>query len=179
MSERGTELHAFDESELYAYHDGELSSFRRWRIRRRLARDPDAQRELVWLAESRALLREHAVEESAPDLWDAISAGLPSGAPGQASRDPQAEAGSVSTGGVGAWLGSRSRWLAPALAAAAAVVALTFGLQGGDAPDGRSVRWLDTGGRAAMVLQDDREATIIWVLDAPGQVSGRIDGAFS
>jgi anti-sigma factor RsiW len=180
MSERERALHTDQERELYAYHDGELSALRRWRVRRRLSRDPDARRELEWLAESRALIQEHAAEASAPDLWDAIRAGLPAGSPGAAaSSSPSTAPVSVVSEGIASWLGAWWRWLAPALAAAAAAVALTFGLQGGDAPDGRSVRWLDPGGRAAMVLQDDREATIIWVLDAPNQVSGRADGAFS
>ena len=161
MSERERELHA--------YHDGELSVFGRWRVRRWLAGDSAARRDLAWLAEVRALLREQQAEAPAPDLWEAIRAELPSRAP---AAVPAQE---LRSGWSGGWL----RWLAPAAAAAVAALALTFGVPWGDAPDGRSVRWLDAGGRAAMVLQDDREATIIWVLDAPDRVSGRTSRAVS
>ncbi len=58
-------------------------------------------------------------------------------------------------------------------------LALTFSLQGGDAPEMRSLRSLDAEGKPAMVLQDDREATIIWVLESPGEQTRRSGGGWS
>lgn len=160
------------EREIHAYHDGELSWWGRRRVERRLARDPAARRELAELRGLRGLLREQAEGVPAPDLWNGIRAELAPIAPAAPGREGEERATGARLGA--GWL----RWAAPALAAAAVALALTFGLEWGDAPDARSLRWLDTGGRPAVVLQDDREATIIWVLDAPGQVSGRTARAF-
>jgi hypothetical protein len=75
--------------------------------------------------------------------------------------------------GARAW-----RWALPAAAVAvAAGFALTFGIDRGDAPGARSLRWLDAEGKPALVLQDDGEATIIWVVHPAGDVSGRARGA--
>jgi hypothetical protein len=42
----------------------------------------------------------------------------------------------------------------------------------GDAPSVASVRWLDSKGKPVMVLRDDPEATIIWVIQKPKQTTG-------
>ena len=148
---------------LHAFHDGELSLPGRLAVRRRLARNPAARRELEALERVGHLVREAQAEAPAsPDLWAGIRARLPS--PAEVERRRPAGAPARPLG----WL----RWAAPAAAAAAAAaLALTFALGRGDAPLGPSVRWLDAEGSPAMVLQDDREATIIWVLESPGRVS--------
>ncbi len=147
--------------ELHAYHDGELGALGRWWVRRRLARDPAARRELAELAELRELLREREEALESPDLWPGIR-------PRLALREPAAPH-AVRAGGR-RW---NLAWVPVGLAATAAVVLLAVGLAGGDAPAASSVRWLDTGGRSAAVLQDDREATIIWILDTGSEQSAR------
>ena len=42
-----------------------------------------------------------------------------------------------------------------------------------------TVGWLDSRGNPVVVLQDDRDATIIWLLEAPAEVSGRRGRAVS
>jgi anti-sigma-K factor RskA len=153
--------------ELEAFHDGELGLLGRLRVRLRLLRDPVARRELRWLADVRALLREELREATAPpDLWSEIRSGLP-----PLARGP--DAGAQRARSLPAW-----RWALPAAAvAAAAGFALTFGIEWGHPPDARSLRWLDAEGKPALVLQDDGEATIIWVLHPSGDVSRRARGA--
>jgi anti-sigma factor RsiW len=151
--------------ELQAYHDGELGPLARWRVRRELARSARAREEIARLGEVGLLVREVVDEVPAPDLWAAIQARLPAQAPSSRER----------TVGAPPWL----RWAAPAVAAAAAL-ALVWTLSVGEveAELAGSVRWLDAGDRSAVVLQDDREATIIWVLDPlPGSTSRRVHGA--
>lgn len=147
--------------QLHAYHDGELGRWARWRFERRLARDPDARAELAGLRSLGELLRESEDLAETPDLWSAIRPALP--------RRPEVSRAERDLGG---WLPS---WAPAGLAAAAVAVMLAVGLGGGDAPDPSSLRWLDTGGRSAAVLQDDGEATIIWILDADPS-TGRGDG---
>lgn len=141
--------------ELEAWLDGELGPWARRRAARRAARDPEARAEAAFWREVRGLLREEAAETPAPDLWPALRARLPA-APAREARRP------------------RAAWLGAAAAAAAAAVALAVGLSGGDAAPGpASLRWLDTEGKPAMVLQDDREATIIWLLEGPAEQGAR------
>ena len=149
------------EGRLEAYRDGELGRLARWRVERVLARSERARAELAALEELGRRVRETAPSGAAPDLWLAIRARLPEPAVAAFQTPPRRRT---------AWL----PWAAPALAAVAVAVAL--GLLGGEvdpAPEG-SVRWLHARGRPALVLQDDREATIIWVLESrPGRTSGR------
>ncbi|MGI9431138.1 MAG: hypothetical protein ACR2PQ_02935, partial [Myxococcota bacterium] len=59
------------EQKLAAYHDGELGWLQRWRVERRLRRDPDARRELESLSELGTWLREaDSGGPQAPELWD-------------------------------------------------------------------------------------------------------------
>ena len=131
--------------ELQAYHDEELSRLRRWRMRRRLARDPHLARELRALAELSDRLREfEEPTPPGPDLWPEVRRRLP-------DREPTiAPPWSLWKPGLAAGL------------AAAVGLALVVGI-GGGRPAAESVRWLDARGSALMVLQDDAEATIIWV----------------
>jgi hypothetical protein len=107
------------------------------------------------------LLREQAAETPEPDLWPALRDRLPRPTPAATPRP---------------WGGLRpaAAWAGAGAAAVAAAVALAIGLSWGDAgPGPASLRWLDTKGKPAMVLQDDREATIIWVLEGAGEQSAR------
>jgi anti-sigma factor RsiW len=151
--------------QLHAYHDGELRGLARWRFERRLARDPALRGELAALEETGRLLREAEAAEASPDLWDAIRSRLPAlAAERAAAEEPLAP--------------PRSRlWaLSPlvGVGAAAVALALAISVEWGDASLPGSVRGLDPRGDSLMVLQDDREATIIWVIEgAPGELSGR------
>ena len=161
--------------DLQAYLDGELSAWRRFRVERRLARDPDARRELGTLREMGGLVRETVEESQAAtgDVWSAIEGRL------AVTPAPTVEGASDAAGRA------PLRWGA-GLAGVGAALALTL-LVFGD-PDGGpseaarvlapgSVEWLDTGGEATMVLQDDDEATIIWVVsDAAEATRGAIQG---
>jgi len=153
---------------LQAYHDGEASWLGRWRAQRLLRSDAAARAQLEDWSRLGSMLREQeqASELAAPDLWAGIRAELP--ALSERAFEPDDGGAEWAGESAGGWL----RWGAPlAAAAAAAVVALTLLMPPGDAASGPSIRWLDSGGRSAMVLQDDREATIIWVLDGPGATS--------
>jgi anti-sigma factor RsiW len=144
-----------EERELHAYRDGELSAFGRWRVRRRIARDPRARRELASVAALGNLLREQASARAEPDLWEAVRAQLataPRPAPLLEDEAPSAP---------GAWLPG---CLGAALAAASVALLMAGGRLSGDAAPVGSLRWLDSKGKPVMVLQDDRDATIIWVL---------------
>lgn len=149
--------------ELNAYQDGELPFYRRWRVERRLASDPAARRELASLAELGALLREQAAAQPGPDLWAGVAAQLPT-APRPAPLEAD-DALPAPTPWLPAWLGA-------ALAAASVAGVMASGVLAGDAAPVGSVRWIDANRRPVMVLQDDRDATIIWVLSRPEETSG-------
>jgi anti-sigma factor RsiW len=156
------------EQTLAAYHDGELGWWQRRRVERRLQRDPEARRELESLDSLAGWLREAepSVPE-APDVWDEIRRRL-SAVESAGDAEPRA------------WLRPALPWAAggAALAAAAAAALLflsTPDLAGrGAAPlaGAGAVRWLDSRGHPMMILQDDREATLIWVTDDEERVSG-------
>lgn len=153
--------------ELHAWHDGELSWLGRRRVERRLARDPAARRELEALDRLGAWLRrEDPARGAAPgDLWSAIRNQLPAGAP--APAPVRLRSGFT-----------RPAWVTTGVALLAAVIVLAILGPWGHAPPSRSVRWLRFDGQGAVLLEDDRKATIIWVLGEPDQVSmsGRVDG---
>jgi anti-sigma factor RsiW len=149
-----------DTQELYAFRDGELSRWRRWRVARRLARDPRARRELAALDELGALLREQSASVAEPDLWEAIRARLP-----YAERPaPLVEPLRSPAPRAPAWLGA-------ALATAVVALVVATGFMAGDPPSVASLRWLDAKGKPVMVLRDDRKATIIWVIQKPKQAT--------
>ena len=154
-----------ERQELHAYQDGELPLWRRWRISRRLARDRAAQRELASIAELGALLREQAAAEPGPlpDLWEGVRAQLAT-----ASRPTGVDVDDslpARTPWVPAWLGA-------GLAAASVAAVMASGVLASDAAPVESVRWLDSKGKPVMVIQDDHDATIIWVLQKPKQTTG-------
>ena len=157
------------ERSLHAYHDGELGGFARWRFERRLVRDPELRRELDALASFGELVRESERQADSSDLWDGIALRLPAI---DARRGDARERGP-------AWLDSLSRLRRPvgamaAVALAAVAVALGWWFE---APSvgGGVVRWMDSGGRSVMVLEDDAESqtTIIWLLEGATEGAAR------
>jgi anti-sigma factor RsiW len=146
----------WDELTLQAYHDGELGAWARWRFERRLARSPELRRELAALAELGDLVRESEAAVTAPDLWPEIARRLP------AVDAERAEA---------AWAGRRPRFgkrvLKPVgalLTAGALAAALAIALLSRETARSGVVNWVDGGGRDVMVL-DEGDVTVIWVLD--------------
>lgn len=154
---------------MQAYHDGELSILGRWRAERRIARDPEARRELQNLATLTELFREVDAEGPAPDLWERIG-------PGLRERGGRRDVEDRSFGRARAVFAPG--WLGAGVAVAAAALALAIGLGTGDASERGAIRWLDSRGLPMMVLQDDGEATIIWAPEGPGEVSRRPGRAF-
>jgi anti-sigma factor RsiW len=149
--------------ELHAYRDGELPFHRRWLARRRLARDAAARRELASLDALGALLREQAAAQPVPDLWDAVRARLAT-----VPRPARVEADDA-LAAPAPWLPA---WLGAALAAASIAAVMASGVLSRDAAPVGSVRWIDANRKPVMVLQDDRDATIIWVFEKPAETSG-------
>lgn len=150
---------------LEAYHDGELRGLARWRLTRLLAQDAELRDELESLGRLGSLLREVDAEQPTPDLWDSLRLRLPA----VDARRQEAEVAAP---------GRVPRWLGAGLAAVAAALALVVGLNlGPQAAAPGSLRWLDSRGNPVLVLQDDRDATIIWLLEpAPGENVSRRTG---
>ncbi|MDH3519087.1 MAG: hypothetical protein OEM49_01410 [Myxococcales bacterium] len=146
---------------LHAYHDGELSGLARRRFERQLRRRPELRSELRALAALRAALRELDAAAPAPDLWREIAPRLPA----IDARARQATRRDAER--LWFWLPRPVAAATAAAAAAALVVAVAVGLLWPQAPQGgQVVRWIDGGARSVMVLDDDPDTTIIWVLDA-------------
>lgn len=167
MSIHGSEATAKALAQLCAYHDGELGGVARWLFERRLRRSPELQQELEALDQIGSLVRASETRADSVDLWDRISLRLPAA---DARRAEEMEAGSFVT----------PTWLRPLGAAAvAALVAVFFGSLDTPAQGARVVRWMDSGGRSVIVLDDavDSDVTIIWILD--GAVEGAARGGRS
>jgi anti-sigma factor RsiW len=153
------------EQQLQAYYDGELRGLARWRFERRLARDPAARQELQTLEETGRLLREAEAQGTAPDLWEAIRLRLPALDAQRVEVEEAPERGRSLLWALSPWVGA---------GVAAAALALAIGVEWGDASVPGSVRWIDSRGKPLMVLQDDSQATIIWVIEGEsGDLSGR------
>lgn len=142
---------------LHTYHDGELRGLARWRFERRLRRDPELQRELEGLTRLGGLLRAAEGAAAAPDLWDRIALRLPA----EDARSLEAEAA------VPAGWPTGLRSAGALVAVAGLLLAVWFGVFESASPTGGAVRWVDSGGRPVMVLDEPGESdvTIIWVLD--------------
>ncbi len=154
-----------DERALHAYHDGELRGFRRWRFERQLSRSSKLRAEFESLRDLSRWARD-SEPEPAVDLWDRIALRLP------AIDAERAEARSS----PGLWMGY-SRPLAALALTAALALALFLGIiQGGGSSTPGIIRWLDTGGRSVMVLNDQSDATIVWLLGSP-QKGASVGGA--
>ena len=145
--------------ELSAYHDGELRGFARWRLERRLRRDPSLRRELELLERVGSALRDAAeAGASAADLWDRI-----------AMRLPAAEARRAEALGRSRWR-RRAWWVGGplgAVAAGLAALAIYSGLRGEAGSGDGVVRWMYAGKRNVFMLEEPGApgTTIIWVLD--------------
>ena len=153
------------ETLLHAYHDGELKPLARWRFERRLRRSPELQRELAALRALQGGLRTLDADADEPELWSGVAQRLPAAG----ARPAATRAGA---GGHGlAW------WLTPLGAAAAATAVVWAVVYGGFWTDPRAaggvVRWIDSGGRSVLVLDDDPDTTIIWVLDSATEGAAR------
>lgn len=146
-----------DDELLHAYHDGELSGFARWRFEQRLRRSPELQAALAALSSVGAALRDIDADGIAPDLWEDIALRLPGL---DAQRDARAQPASPD------WLAWLVGPLGAALATAAAAVGLAIAVYApGGVPSGPALRWLDAAGHSVMVIDDESELTIIWLLD--------------
>lgn len=162
----GAEAMGRDERLLHAYRDGELGRLARWRFERRLAREPALRRELEALESMAELARGVDARAPVPDFWSRIAPDLE-----RIDAEREAAAPGLRIPGLDAWL--RPALLATA-AAAAVVVAVFVGLRDTGAPAlGESigvVRWIDPGARSVLVLEDEADATIIWVLEGGDEV---------
>ena len=141
---------------LEAYRDGELAPFARWRLERRLRRDPALRRALAELESLATLLREVDAEGPEADLWEGIRLrlGAVDARRAESERAPWGRAaGYLALGAVGAG------------AAAVALFLNTAPVPPGAPAAQGAVRWIDARGHPTMVLRDDAVATIIWVPD--------------
>lgn len=178
--------------ELEAYHDRELSWWRRRRVEVALRRSPDLRRELDLLRQIGTAAATADAPLASPDLWDAISRQLPvSDAAGRTVGDESAARGIPNplrepvrepvtghvTGpraGQGGWLSGLLASKPAGFALAAAAMALAIGVwntpmsvPGASVPDEAAagvLRYLDTGGRPVIVLDED-DVTIIWLME--------------
>ena len=138
--------------QLCAYHDGELGGVARWLFERRLRRSPELQQELEELDQIGKLVRVSETRADEVDLWDRIRLRLPAA---DAQRAEEMET---------AWFVTPA-WMRPVF----------FASLDTPATSGRVVRWMDSGGRSVMVLDDavDSDVTIIWILDAAVEGAAR------
>ncbi len=181
MNSTGAEKIGTDQRDLNAYHDGELSGLRRWIFQRRLSRSPRLRAELEELKRLAGWVQELGPQPPSVDVWDEVAIHLPAidaqfegqrqGYAGRAQkrdehrqrRDEQRQRQSGLS-----WLAAYSRPVAAVAVSAALALALFLGImEGAAAPTPGIIRWLDTGGRSVMVLEDQGDATIVWLLDAP------------
>jgi hypothetical protein len=149
-----------EKQDLHAFQDGELPPAA---LGRGPPRRTGCGRRESWMhCGAPALLREQAAALPGPDLWESVRAQLPTAArPAPLDADDAVPA-------VTPWLPT---WLGAAIAVASVAGVMASGVLSGDAAPVGSLRWLDSKGKPVMVLQDDRDATIIWVLQKPEQIS--------
>jgi anti-sigma factor RsiW len=166
MTKDGNAMTGSNDELLHAYHDGELSALARWRFERVLRRSPGLQRELDALRAMRSELQTLDLAGPAPDVWESLRPRLPA-----ARAQARAAAADPGRGRGLIW------WLAPigvAAATAAVVLAVVYGGFFARSPAaGGTLRWIDSEGRSVMVLDDDPETTIIWVLDGATEGASR------
>jgi hypothetical protein len=161
---------------LEAYHDRELSWWRQRKMERRLRRSPALQHELELLRQISVGAVAVEAAGASPDLWSDISSRLGAidaerqsrgAAPAAANRrDPL----SALRGLFG--LPELFSWKPVGLAVAAGAAALAIGLWNTSGtvpvdPNGGVLRYLDTGGKSVMVV-DNADVTIIWLMEGGG-----------
>ncbi len=165
MNSTGAEKIGRDQRGLNAYHDGELSGLRRWLFERRLSRSPRLRAELEELKRLASWVQGAGQASPSADVWDSIALRLPAidatlGEQRQRRGERRERRGMD-------WLAAYSRPLAAAAVSVALALALFLGIMEDTAPPTPGIiRWLDTGGRSVMVLEDQGDATIVWLLDA-------------
>ncbi len=162
MNSTGAEEIGRDQRDLNAYHDGELSGLRRWIFERRLSHSPSLRAELEELKRLARWVQGLGPQLPSVDVWEDVALRLPAiDAQFAEQRQGRAERRGMD------WLAAYSRPLAAAGVTAALALALFLGIMEDAAPPTSGViRWLDTGGRGVMVLEDKGDATIVWLLDA-------------
>jgi anti-sigma factor RsiW len=186
VNSTGAEEIGREQRDLNAYHDGELSGLRRWLFERRLSRSPRLRAELEELKRLARWVQGAGAQPPSVDVWDDIALRLPAidaqlveqrqGRVEQRQRlaeqrqglseQPQRRDEWRGWRGVG-WLAAYSRPLAAVAVTAALALALFLGImEDAASPTPGIIRWLDTGGRSVMVLEDQGDATIVWLLDA-------------
>jgi len=165
-----------EQRDLNAYHDGELSGLRRWLFERRLSRSPGLRAELEELKRLAHWVQGADPQPSSADVWDDIALRLPAIDAQLVERRQNRAEQPRRRVEWRAWRGmdslavySRPLAATAVTAALALALALFLGIMEDAAPQTPGViRWLDTGGRSVMVLEDrGDDATIVWLLDAP------------
>jgi len=147
---------------LEAYRDGELSHLERWRVERRLRRDPAARRALAEFDALGAWLRESDAAGPEPDLWASLRLRLH-------AADARRTEAEETRAAAPSWRRPAGYVALGAAAVGAAALALVLSLESAPVPAASgsgSVRWIDARGHPMMVLRDDADATIIWVPEA-------------
>jgi len=164
---------------LNAYYDGELRGLRRWIFERRLSHSARLRAELEELERVSRWVQQLDAEPPEVDLWGDIALRLPALDAERAERARSrvetersraaGSGGAEPTGWLGmGWLGAHARPVAAVAVVAALALALFLGIMEDAAPPMPGmIRWLDSGGRSVMVLEDQGDATIVWLLDAP------------
>jgi len=179
VSSIGAEEIGREQRDLNAYHDGELSGLRRWLFERRLSRSPRLRAELEELKRLAHWVQGVGVQPPSADVWGDIALHLPA-IDAQFAEQRQSRGGQRQSRGEQRqrrderrdwrgmdWLAPYSRPLAAVAVTAALALALFLGIMEDAAPPTPGIiRWLDTGGRGVMVLEDQGDATIVWLLDA-------------
>jgi anti-sigma factor RsiW len=179
VNSTGAEEIGREQRDLNAYHDGELSGLRRWLFERRLSRSPRLRAELEELKRLARWVQGAGAQPPSVDVWDDIALRLPAidaqlveqrqGLVEQRQRlagQRQRRDERREWRGMG-WLAAYSRPLAAVAVTAALALALFLGImEDAASPTPGIIRWLDTGGRSVMVLEDQGDATIVWLLDA-------------
>ncbi len=172
MNSTSAEKIGKQQRDLNAYHDGELSGLRGWIFERRLARSPGLRAELEALKRLSRCVQELGPQPPSVDVWDEVALHLPA-IDAQFEEQRQGLKGQRQ-GGAGLpawrrmdWLAAYSRPLAAVAVSVALALALFLGIMEDAAPPTAGIiRWLDTGGRSVIVLEDQDDATIVWLLDA-------------
>lgn len=154
-----------DQRDLNAYHDGELTGLRGWIFERRLGRSPRLRAELEALKRLTRCVQALDSRPPSLDVWGEIALRLPA-IDAQSDEQRQRRAEQRAWRGMD-WLAAYSRPLAAVAVTVALALALFLGImEDGVPPTPGMIRWLDTGGRSVMVLEDQGDATIVWLLDA-------------
>jgi len=191
VNSTGAEEIGRDQRDLNAYHDGELSGLRRWIFERRLSRSPSLRAELEELKRLARCVQGLGRQPPSVDVWEDVALRLPAidaqfadqrqrradqrqrradqrqRRAEQRQRRAEQRQRRAERRGMD-WLAAYSRPLAAAGVTAALALALFLGIMEDAAPTTSGIiRWLDTGGRGVMVLEDQGDATIVWLLDAP------------